>query len=290
MTVFNDNALRIAPWSATKLKIATKCPFRAYQAFIAKEGEKFNEPQDESPKVIGIKVHSLMELILGKFPKDKFPDMKSLQALSSRMLEVIKKDEDLTYRELDAIDSMYIGALNVCQRFLSHKLKIKAEGFIEIPVGIDKNLQPADFFSKDVFFRGKVDYMLVSPSGNVAIIDAKTGAWPSLKGHAQQLRCYEVLTLHGLKNKLKDEYNITLTSFISGLAFVASEDILWDSLKPLPLVEGYGTQSFINSINKVSDAVFEKEIKRGNHCNYCGYKHLCGSKRGMKAKKKEILM
>lgn len=290
MVPFNENALRLAPWSATKLKLATKCPFRAYQAFVAKEGEKFSEPQDESPKVIGIKVHTFMELVLGKFPEDQFPEMKDIQVFGKRMLQVIKKDEDLTFKELDAIDSMYLGVLNVCQRFLSHKFKTQAKGFVEIPVGIDKDFQPADFFSKDAFFRGKIDYMLVTPSGSVAIIDAKTGTWPNLNSHAQQLRCYEVLSLHSLKKRFLEDYNIRLSSFISGLAYVASEEILWDKVKPLQLVEGSGTKSFVDSINKVSNEVFEKEIKRGPHCDYCGYKHLCGSKRGLKKKKQEILM
>ena len=290
MTPFNDNAQRLAPWSATKLKTATKCPFKAYHQYINKSEEKWDVLPDDSPMVIGIKMHTFMELVLGKFPKDKFPHMKDLQAFGERMLQVIKKDEDLSFKELDAIDSLYHGALNTCQRFLSHKMRTKALGFIEIPVGIDKEFQPVDFFSKDVFFRGKIDYLMLTPNGAAAIIDTKTGAWPSFKGHSQQLRCYEVMVLHSLKKKFKEDYNIDLSSFISGLAYIASEEVLWDKVKPFPLVEGSETANWTNEINRVSDKVFDKEIKRGNHCNYCGYKHLCGSKRGMKKKKEQVLM
>ena len=178
----------------------------------------------------------------------------------------------------------------MCQRFLSHRLRSDSRSFVEIPVGIDKDFQPVDFFAKDVFFRGKIDFLMLTPKGSAAIIDAKTGAWPNLKSHSQQLRVYEVLSYHSLKNKFKEDYNIELTSFISGVAYVANEEILWDKVKPLRLVEDSGTKKFIADLNEVSDKVFEKEIKRGNHCDYCGYKHLCGSKRGLKKKKNKVLL
>ena len=291
MTPFNENALKLAPWSATKWKTATGCPFRAYHAWVVKAKEEWDVLPDDSPMIIGIKMHTFMELVLGKFPKDVFPEMTDLNVFGGRMLKVILKDEDLSYKERDAINSLYHGALSTCQRFLSHRFKTNSKSFVEVPVGIDKNFQPIDFFDKSVFFRGKIDYMMVTPKGAVAIIDAKTGAWPSLKSHTQQLRAYEVLALHALKNKMIQDYNITLSSFISGLAYIASEEVLWDRVRPISLVEGSGTKSFVDSLNAVSDQVFEKKIIRGNHCNYCGYKHLCGSRRGKMGKKvQEIKM
>jgi CRISPR/Cas system-associated exonuclease Cas4 (RecB family) len=287
---FNENALKLAPWSATKLKNATKCPFSAYQAYVAKAPEKWDVLPDDSPMIIGILVHKIMELVLGKFPKDQFPEMRDLQTLGQRMKQVAYKDDNITQKEIDAVDSLYHGTLNMCQRFLSHKWRTKSIAFTEIPVAIDKNLQATDFFAKDVFFRGKIDYLMVSPGGAVASIDAKTGAWPTLNGHSVQLRSYEALIPLTLKKKLLEEYNIKLTSVISGLAYVASEEMLWDKVKPLKLLEGSALKNFVDNINKVSDKVFEQEIKRGKHCNYCGYKHLCGSKVGQRKKAKEILM
>lgn len=288
-TKFNDNAIKLAPWSATKLKTATKCPFRAYYSWVEKSKEIHNVPLDDSPMIIGIQIHTLMELILDKFPDDIFPHMKDVQALGDRMLQVILK-EDLTIREQDVIDSLYFGTVSTCQRFLAHKFNSKSLTFVEIPVAIDTLLQPVDFNSRDAFFRGKIDFTMITPSGSVAIIDAKTGQWPSLKAHAQQLRVYEILTAYSLKKRFKDEYNIDLTSIISGLAYVASEEVLWDKSRTIALVEGAGTQNFINEINTISNKVFVKEIKRGNHCDFCGYKHLCGSRRGMKKKKAEQIL
>jgi len=290
MTQFTANALKLAPWSATKLKTATKCPFRAFQASVAKEKEAWDILPDDSPKIIGIQIHKMMELILGKFPTEKFPEYKELSMFGQRMLKVVLKDNDLSGKEIDAINNLYDGSLNVCQRFLSHKHSTKSKTFVEIPVGIDKDFQPVDFFAKDVFFRGKIDYSMVTPAGAMAIIDVKTGLWPNLKSHAQQLRTYEVLAAHALKKRFKDDYNISLSSFISGLAYVADEEVLWDRVKPVSLVEGSGTTSWIKEINDVADKVFEKEIKRGKHCDYCGYKHLCGSRRGMKKKKEQVLL
>ena len=73
MTPFNENALKLAPWSATKWKTATGCPFRAYHAWVVKAKEEWDVLPDDSPMIIGIKMHTFMELVLGKFPKDVFP-------------------------------------------------------------------------------------------------------------------------------------------------------------------------------------------------------------------------
>lgn len=282
---FNENALKIAPWSATKLKLAVKCPFRAYQAFVAKEKEVFTQAQNNSPMIVGIKMHTFMELMLSKFPKGQFPNDADLNLLGQRFRQVILKDEDITIEEKDNIHSIYDSALSVCQRLLSYKLKTQSVTMVEAEVGIDKHMKPIGFFDKDVFFRGKVDYLMITKNGAVAVIDHKTGQWPNLKGHELQLRAYEVMIVLALKNKIKEDYNIELSSFISGLAFIATEDVLWDKVKPLKLVEGSGIKHFVENLNRVADDVFKQTIKRGNHCDYCGYKHLCGSKRGLKKKK-----
>ncbi len=285
MQEFNDNAVALAPWSATLLKKAIKCPFQVHASKVVKAKEEWDILPDNTAMIVGIKVHKLLELLIGKFPKENFPDNGDLNTMSLRFRQIILEDEDITVREIDAINSMYNSALSIAHRILAHRYKTEAQCFVEKEVGIDRHLQPIGFFDKKVFFRGKIDNLLITPQGGVAIIDFKTGNWPGLRGHEQQLRCYEVMTYHSLKNHIKRDYNIQLSSFTSGLAFVPSEEIIWDKTRPVIKVENSGTTNFINTINNVSDEVVNKVIRRGNHCNHCGYKHLCGSRRG-KGKKK----
>lgn len=279
MTI-SDNTLALAPWSATKQKTATTCPFRAYHLYVAKEKEKFDEPPNTSAMTVGIKIHYLMELVLKTHPA-VFPEYSNLAKMGNSILEkkVIADGKDLSLQEIDHIYSLYDGTLNMCQRILSHRSKTKSIGLTEVPVGVDNNFNPVDFFDDAAFYRGKIDYLLLHPTGSAAIIDAKTGAWPHLKSHAPQLRAYEILTLYSLKKHIQDAYNITLTSVISGLAYVATEQLLWDDKQTVNAIST-GKENLISTLNKVSDRVFNKEIKRGNHCIQCGYKHLCGSRRG----------
>ena len=286
MQKFNEKALALAPWSATLLKKAIKCPFQVHAAKVVRAKEVWDILPDNTAMIVGIKVHKLLELLIGKFPKEDFPEVAALNTMSLRFRQIILEDEDITVREIDAINSMYNSALSIAHRILSHSYRSKAICFVEKEVGIDSNMQPIGFFDKDVFFRGKIDNLLITPSGSAGIIDFKTGNWPGLRGHERQLRCYEVMTYHSLKDWLERDYNIQLSSFISGLAFVPSEEIIWDKVRPVIKVENSGTADFIKTINDVANEVVNKVIRRGNHCTNCGYKHLCGSRRG-KGKKKE---
>ena len=291
--MFSEQTLKLAPWSATKQKTATQCPFKAFHLFVEKTEEKFDEPISTSALTVGIKIHSLMELLLKKFPKDVFPHADALETMGQSILDkkIIGDQKGLTLGEVDHIHSLFEGTINMCQRILSHQFKTKSIGFTEVPVGIDYNFNPINFFDKDVFFRGKIDYLLLHPMGDAAIIDAKTGAWPYLKSHQPQLRAYEVLSLFSLKKKFQSEYNINLISIISGLAYVATEQLLWDSKQNESTIAGVGKEVFSKSLNDIAARIFNKEIKRGNHCLSCGYKHLCGSRRGKgkKKKKKELI-
>ena len=283
----SPNTLTLAPWSATKQKTATTCPFRAYHLFVEKTKEVFDTPVSTSAMVVGIKIHSLMELILTKYP-DEFPELSTLNDLGTKIMEesIIADGKDLSMSEIDHIYSLFEGTVNMCQRILSHKHKTNSIGFTEVPVAIDEDFNPTDFKDNKSLYRGKIDYLLLHPTGAAAVIDAKTGAWPHLNSHLPQLRAYEVLTLFALSEKFKQEHKISLNSVLSGLAYVATEQLLWDKKQTVDKIT-IEKNNLINNLNIVADRVFNKEIKRGNHCNSCGFKHLCGSRRGKGRKKKE---
>ena len=282
----SPNTLTLAPWSATEQETATTCHFRAYHLFVEKSKEVFDTPVSTSAMVVGIKIHSLMELLLNRYP-DEFPDLKTLNDLGTKIMNenIIADGKDLSMSEIDHMYSLFERTVNMCQRILSHKHKTNSIGFTEVPVAIDEDFNPTDFKDNKSLYRGKIDYLLLHPTGAAAVIDAKTGAWPHLNSHLPQLRAYEVLTLFALSEKFKQEHKISLNSILSGLAYVATEQLLWDKKQTVDKIT-IEKNNLINNLNIVADRVFNKEIKRGNHCNSCGFKHLCGSRRGKGRSKK----
>lgn len=286
MAQFSEAALRLAPWSVTKIKSAKKCPFRAAKTYVEREEEKWDASMDNSSAAVGVKIHAFMELMLEHFPKDQFPDDVALNKLGIIMLRKVLDDNDLTINERDSIENLYDSSVMLCQRLLAHVYSSPGmQTFIESELAVDKDLQPVEYKSPESFFMGKLDFLMVSRTGAAGLLDHKTSQWATLNGQSLQLRSYEVLVLCSLKNKLKEDYNIHLSSFASGVVFNATNEIKWDASQTAEKVETSGVSAFVELVNGVAEEVDKQTIRRGNHCLQCGYKHLCGSRRGMGKKK-----
>ena len=286
----NENAISLQPWSATKVKRAKKCPFSFHACHVEKEKEVHKVMPSTSAANVGIGIHSIIEEVLNEYPRDIDPttDMHVLYEVTEKAVASVAKDPQLTEQEKLDIALMSDSAREVCTRVLNFiYLNPGSKIFMEEELAFNKNFVLSDYKNKmETFFRGKMDLLIVTPNGNAAILDFKTGQWAKLKDNGMQLKTYELLLAFCLVDRLVEEGVAECKSVTSGIANIPNERIEWDAKRPITYVKDQGRSSLVKQINAVSDEVFEKKIKRGSHCDPCGYKHLCGSRRGM-GKKKE---
>lgn len=286
--MFTDLAKQLGPWSVTKMKLVHKCPFRAKKLFLEREPEIITDPESRSGAVVGIAIHNVMEQTLREFPRDIVPTIDDVYDHASRAMQNEIVNSKLTSKEAIDVQLLLQDSAQLLQRLLMHVYK--NEGmltFVEKEMGIDAELQVVDYESPSVFFKGKLDFLMISKSGSVGLLDHKTSQWATLAGQELQLKCYEALTLCSLKNTMIQDYNINLSSFRSGVVFIATGEILWADSRPAHVVESQGVSFLTREINACAEILSGGSVQRGNHCLECGYKHLCGSRRGMNKKKKD---
>ena len=284
---FNDNALRFSAMrlNYSKLSMAKACPFRFNKQYLEKTVAT-NEVEGSAAQ-IGIAVHAIMERVFEEFNKQEHTEIHSdkVRLLMAGAYAKTFTKIAMTTGEKEAVIGFESMVENMLMRLLAFALKNKCKIFPELALAIDKDFNPMSFFSKEgIFFNGKIDLVMVTPGGRVAIVDHKTG-FLSPHGHTDQLRAYEVLVGFALAPVLKSQYGVEITSVQTGLNFIADESIVWSPAVTIEEIRTAGRDRFVTWVNTLSDGIVSNEIRRGKHCNWCGYRGFCGSKVGMKAKK-----
>jgi len=282
---FNENAqaLGLSKFSYSKLQVGDKCPFRYQKQYV--EREKTTNLVDGTSANIGVLIHEVMERCLQTFMQTKQPvtEQAVRESVEAALPTVLAKAV-CTEEEISQIFAFGDNIKHTLYRILALSEKKQSKLYVEVELAIDQNFDRVDYYHKDVFFRGKLDLVIVNPDGACAILDHKTG-YRTLKGHENQLRVYEILAAFALAPLVLSEHNISLRTVQTGLNFVADAVFEWSQPKTLANIKVGNREWFIKWVNEVSDNTVAGVIKRGRHCNWCGYRSFCGSKVGTRKAK-----
>ena len=296
---FNDNALRIGsrPLSYSKLEVAKTCGFLFTKKYI--ERVKPVDPVSSSAGAVGTAIHSVTERCIIEF-KDatEVPGPYDVRAAVDRHLAAVVVEQKIMSSEQDDIARLLTNTGILVLRLVTFIITNKCKVFIEEELAVDQFLNPMAYDDPKAFFRGKVDLIIVAPNGYVMVVDHKTNRvneYQTPEGilfkHAEQLKAYEVLIYFGMRQKIKNLFGIEIKAIQTGLSYVVLADIL---KSPAPTkVEELKTAAaewFVSWVNRLSDQAVAGKTIRGKHCEWCGYKSLCGSKRGMKKKPKAVAL
>jgi len=280
---FNENAqaLGLAKFSYSKLSVGHKCPFRYQKQFV--ERQKPTNGVDGASANIGTLLHEVMERCLRRFNETK----ETVTAEAIRRVVAGAYDVVMTKTACTELEATQLMAFDDSIQLMMYRILALAEKkqskiYVELELAIDQNFNHVPYYDKTAFFRGKIDLALVNPGGACAILDHKTG-YRTLKGHENQLRVYEVLAAFALAPVVLREHNISLKTIQTGLNFVADEAFEWSSPISVETARERNRDWFIQWVNSISDETVAGVIKRGRHCNWCGYRSFCGSKVGRKA-------
>jgi hypothetical protein len=172
--------MSIAPWSFSKIKAFEQCPKKFYHLKVAKD---YSEPETDA-MYYGTAFHEAAE----EYIRDGVPRCRhSLITLQKR---------------LDSLNSK------------------RGRKLCEYKMGLTENLEPCDFFAKDVWFRGVADLVILDEEDKSAwVVDYKTGRNARYADKGQ----LELMALATFKH-------FPAIKFVrGGLMFVVSNELIKDS-------------------------------------------------------------
>lgn len=284
MSEFSDLASQYGAkaFSYSKLSEGLKCPFKYNKVYV--ERERPTNKVDKSIALTGTVVHTIIENSLLKLDTVTDPSFDEVKAIVIEKYIAAEKEYNLSEHEVLEIAHFESNIEEVLYR-IAHYVKAKeAIIYTEKALAFDANFQPVSYNSPEAFFRGKIDLLIVHPTGNVDIVDHKTG-FPNKKGHLTQLQTYELLVTYALAPALLKERGLKVCTVRSGINFIVQDRVSWEPLVHINEIEMRSKPWFINWVNEICESISLNKVKRGKHCNRCGYRSFCGSRVGLKKKK-----
>jgi hypothetical protein len=261
-------ARQYAPWSFSKMEAAETCPAQ----FRHKHVVKTTAAPATSDTKVGIHAHEVLEhRVLGKTAKE------------ARILAASKTP--LTTQEQEALHMMEESIEDFLRRFDGF---CKAQGvtriLTEVAWGFTATYQPASFFAKDVYFRGKLDVGVLTRNNDLYVIDHKSGVAKQLADDPkkqQQLQAYGVLALPNLPD---------IGGVRGGIHFMQGPvdlRIQWSPFIAAERIRSLYTPWLFSRINTAADNLTEpfearpakslvKKTKLpGWPCGWCQYQSVC---------------
>ena len=287
---FSNNAISLGKkkLSYSKLKLGSKCGF-AYKHKHMEYTKPTNEVENYRA-IVGNFIHEVTEKTLEYYHEcsDELTRQNIIKKVESVFEEVVI-DMPLTTKEAEEVLNLQSSTEYMSRRILTYSRDNSCHMYLEKELAFNSEFEPVAYDSKEAFFRGKLDVILVDPKGNVIIIDHKTG-YRNTTAYDIQLKTYEVLVAKAFAPWYLSEFGEPVTSIRSGLNFIESESLVWKSRSTMSMFEINTLPWFVKWVSEISDSIIEAKVKRGTHCNQCGFRSLCGSKVGLKKKKKAASM
>ncbi|HUV84294.1 MAG TPA: PD-(D/E)XK nuclease family protein [Methanosarcinales archaeon] len=261
--MFDKLAIDFGPWSPSKVTEALECPFRFN---CSKERKKIIAFANDSAARVGTAIHQYIEALLEDTTRAK--DEGLYYALFS--------DNELTYNEQIAFKTIKKAAEKSVKRILTFKKAHECKNsafFIEAALSVDKDLKPTEFFSDNVFFRGKIDVAMYLPSNTLVVIDHKSGNIIDIKDNYKfQLLSYLVLFWFGFLGAPGDFPGAMYYLNVLGSEhpdIIKGPEISSDEFNEKVLRE------VVDTINRAAKSAETNKAIPGSHCKFCNYVNLC---------------
>ena len=254
-----EKILHTQAWSISKLKMLESCPLNFYLSYILKL-KRDNPNQDTTARDLGQAIHYLLELMSSGYTIQEAYDITEAEHL-----------DIVTPSNWHYIRLMLPNVYKFNRMMHERELEVPLSYVIpEQKLAINRNYEPVDFSSPDVYFRGIVDYTMRTSHNHSMILDFKKGGSRYLtKYHAPQLTACTLLDYYA--NEKFEE----ATSYIY---YVEAGE-----LSPGPKIQGNMIETHTRPWldNKIGDAIAAVEDvgafthNRNTMCKYCDYEDLC---------------
>ena len=266
----------LGPWSFSKLKVLSKCPYQFYLKYVINVKRKYLD-QDTLISDVGTSAHRILELIMrGK-------DVSTAYREASREIIGAPKGgfgkASLTKEQwTDRIETLEMNIDSFAGRMeaFDRENKIKRV-HTELKIGITKDYEPTGFLADNVYFRGIVDLVhqieTDSPLTDLLITDHKHGGGEfnnTVKNYQSQLDTYKVLFHFGIE---------PINGAQSGIHFIKEGKLIWGDYKDKKTIETTLKDDLEwrldGTIEKTKELGFFKHIRGQSHCQYCEFNAEC---------------
>ncbi len=256
-TVPSTRALIHAPWSASKVGTALRCP----RLFHFKYVQKIKEPEVMPEARIGKAIHKALEQVLMGTP---IPE-----ATAAVRAELPSEIEQLRY------DRLCVGIQPFASRIGQFRRRRRvARQLVEYSLAIREDLSVTQFYSGDAYYRGVLDLGYLFEDDGLALVDHKTGVRLPGTSITDQLEGYVVLAAAAFRH---------VKTFWLGVHWIAERAVEWGTPLRAETVIDELMPDLLDNIEAAALAVDDgPRPNPGTWCDRCSYRELCPASRELR--------
>ncbi|MEP6866059.1 MAG: PD-(D/E)XK nuclease family protein [Deltaproteobacteria bacterium] len=246
----STRALIHAPWSASKVAMALRCPRLFHFRYV----DKLKEPEVMPETRLGKAVHKALELVMQQTP---IPE-----ATAKVRAELLHEHEQRRF------DSLCTGIEPFATRIAAFRRRRRvARQLVEYSLAVREDLSVTQFYAGDAYYRGVLDLGYIFSDDSIALVDHKTGARIPGSSITDQLEGYAVLAAAAFRH---------VRQFWLGIHWVAERAVEWSApVKPEMIVDEL-VPDLLDNIEAAALAVDDgPRANPGTYCDRCSYRDLC---------------
>jgi len=244
-----------SPWSPSKAELANTCSLAFKYRYI----DKIRSGTKGSAAKVGTTVHKVLEHVLVGV---------TVNAAMALALEEYK--DDLTTVEVEKVRSFAPNIEAFKARFdklaLRHTVK---EVFVEKSWAIGPDFKAIDYLDPAAMIRGVVDLAILLDSGQLLIIDHKSGRPWGISKFMTQLDIYAIFGLAHVPG---------LTAVQCGVHFVGNADLKWADVRKIDYILTVLQPWLVNLLNARTARLDGFVATLGKHCSWCDFRDICTAK------------
>jgi RecB family exonuclease len=250
----STRALIHAPWSASKIATALRCPRLFYFRYV----EKMPEPEVMPEARIGKAIHAALEqVLLGA-------NVPEATALARSVLT--DEDEQARY---DVLGTNLQPFADRIARFRRHRRVTRQ--LVEYTLAIREDCSATQFYAGDAYYRGILDAAYVFDDDTVAVLDHKTGVRYPHAAISDQLEGYAVLAAAWFRNARR---------FWLGIHWVKDRAVEWGQALEAREINARLLPDLLDNIEAAALAVDDgPRTNPGSWCDRCSYRGICPASR-----------
>ena len=243
-------ARALAPWSASKVQTALRCPREFHYRYI----DKVPDPEGGSPESrIGKAIHAALEKALTGTPPG--------EATADAREELPSDTERSRYDRLTDNVSSFVNRIDSFRR--RHRV---SRQMVEFTLAVREDFTTTQFHSKDAFFRGIIDLGLLFDDGKLAVVDHKSGERRTSLSFQDQLEGYAVLAAPMFRY---------VRNMYLGVYWVGTDQLDWSRASMTEV-----NQTFVPRVlaNVEAAALAVDDGPRpapSDWCLFCSYRSIC---------------
>lgn len=249
-----EHVLKHAPWSISKAGTIEKCSTQ----FDYKYGpNKIKELVQYQQATVGVAVHKALEMALdGTMVKTAFR-----HAIDQCGLTTNEAEEVMSF--YDQVDR-FVKKMLAFQK--THGV-LPQNRYIERRWALKADFTKTDFFDKTGFFRGVVDFGMLTAANDLVIIDHKSGKQKPLEEYAAQFKSYCLMALAMIPS---------LRGVQTAVNFVQTDQLVWNKYVTAEVITKEYRPWLVDYLTKSCAGLLKPPIAiKGWYCDYCGYKPIC---------------